>query len=910
MQSLHRNHWGIFLVLFGSFFYTTARAEGVIGTIAGTVYKFPATPINAAQAPLGTIQSIAVDPSGNLFIADDSNHMVFKVTPSAASLQGGVLTIVAGNGSFGYAADGAAAIAVSLGAITGVAADGAGNVYIAEGATAGGGGNRVLIVTPDGKISVYAGCGDAGYGGDGGPATRAWINNVHGLFADGQGNLYIADSGNNRIRKVDSRGIIRTVAGNGTCCFEGDAVPATSTPLNNPSGVFLDDSGRMYIADTDNDRIRRVGTDGSITTIAGSQRGYGGDGGAATQAKLHSPTAAIADPQGNVFIADMSNQRVRRVSPEGIIETVAGNGQAAFVEDPDHPLNSSFRNPLGIAISLGGGLFIADSGNSRVRLLTPSLRPADPSRSRALLTYAGNNNFMFSGEGVQAVQAVFNGASRVAFDESGSMFITDTSNNRVRRVAPNGVITTVAGRGPQGSSGDGGPATDALLNRPVGLAVDEAGNIYIAETTRIRKVDLNGVISTFAGRGGSCASGNGDGGPALKACFSFISDIDLDRAGNMYVADALGSRVRRISPDGTVDTVSVFTGFPMAVTPGPDGSIYISLQALSLARRDGGVIRIAPDGTRSIAVQAMINPGKPAIDLQSAVYVTDHCYGLVPGCENTVIKVVEGNKSIFAGTGEQGYSGDGGPAAAAMLDTPGAVRFDPAGNLCILDSGNNRIRKVYTNPISGLPEPSLSIHLKPGFYIASLTTGDGEHDGNWGMEILAPTGVLAGGLNFGGVVQAQGLPPAFAAVFLPTRQTVRVKLDAQVIPGGDPVKLGLVIRTFDAQRQQVGDAHQGTTSILFEQTLGQGFYIFDVNGIPDSPRATFQISANSDYFSGGADAGGFLAAGLVGFAALYTTEEQDIHIQAFGQPSYGGDGAGAMVLRIYDEQRRLLRTIP
>jgi hypothetical protein len=169
---------------------------------------------------------------------------------------------------------------------------------------------------------------------------------------------------------------------------------------------------------------------------------------------------------------------------------------------------------------------------------------------------------------------------------------------------------------------------------------------------------------------------------------------------------------------------------------------------------------------------------------------------------------------------------------------------------------------------------------------------------------------LAGGLNFGGAVQAQGFPPGFAAVYLPTAQTVRVKLDAQVIAGGDPLKLGIVIRTFDAQRLQVGEAHQGTTSIVFEQALGAGFYIFDVSGIPESPRATFQISANSDYFSGGADAGGFLASGLVGFAALNITEEQDVHIQTFGQPAYGGDGAGAMILRVYDEQRHLLRTIP
>ena len=336
--------------------------------------------------------------------------------------------------------------------------------------------------TAAGTITTIAGTGEYGYGGDGGPAVDAQLSRPWGVAVDGEGNLYIADGDNGRIRKVDSSGTIDTVAGTGRLGFSGDGGPATAARLRFPSGVATDDAGSLYIADQHNQRIRKVDSSGIITTIAGTgARGYGGDGGPAAQARLNHPHGVATDGAGNVYIADYGNQRIRKVDTSGVITTVAGTGE------------------------LGGRV---------------------------------------SGDGGLAVEAQLRNAHGVAMDGAGNLYIADTEGDRIRKVDSSGVITTVAGTGEGGHGGDGGPATAATLKYPTGVAVDDAGNLYIVDCYdhRIRKVDSSGFITTIAGTGEG--GHEGDGGPASQAQLNYPRRVALDGAGSLYITDTGNNRIR------------------------------------------------------------------------------------------------------------------------------------------------------------------------------------------------------------------------------------------------------------------------------------------------------------------------------------------------------------------------------
>jgi len=346
-----------------------------------------------------------------------------------------------------------------------------------------------------GIITTVAGNGGYGVLGDGGPATAAELYAAFGVAVDASGNLFIADQANRRIRKVSASGIITTVAGSGPGGeaagggFSGDDGPATSAQLSGPQSVIVDASGNLFIADTYNNRIRRVSVSGIITTVAGSgPRGFSGDGGPATAASLYYPSDVAVDSAGNLFIADFDNQRIRKVSASGIITTVAGNGTQGFSGDGGPATAASLYYPSGVAVDASGNLFIADSGNSRIRKV---------SASGIITTVAGSGpsgfSSGFSGDGGPATSASLGEPYHVAVDSAGNLFIADTGNSRIRKVSASGIITTVAGSGTDGFSGDGGPAASASLSEPCGVAVDASGNLFIADTynNRIRRVSTS-----------------------------------------------------------------------------------------------------------------------------------------------------------------------------------------------------------------------------------------------------------------------------------------------------------------------------------------------------------------------------------------------------------------------------------
>lgn len=345
--------------------------------------------------------------------------------------------------------------------------------------------------SPSNLITTVAGNGTQGFSGDSGPATVASLNNPQGVTVDGSGNILVVDRVNARIRRVNaSTGVITTVAGNGAAGFGGDGGPAINASLSNPEAVAVDGAGNILIADSFSNRIRHVNVStGVITTVAGNGTyGFSGDGGPALSASLSQPEGVAVDGSGNILIAETGSARIRRVSAStGIIATVAGNGIQGFSGDggpaTSASLSGSFGSPLGVAVDGSGNIFIADTGNGRIRRVNGS--------TGIITTVAGNGVFGFSGDGGPAVTAGLFSPQGVAVDVSGNIFIADRANHRIRRVSGStGVITTVAGNGTLGFGGDGGPAANAALNNPQGVAVDASGNLFIADSdnSRVRKV--------------------------------------------------------------------------------------------------------------------------------------------------------------------------------------------------------------------------------------------------------------------------------------------------------------------------------------------------------------------------------------------------------------------------------------
>lgn len=337
------------------------------------------------------------------------------------------------------------------------------------------------------RITTVAGSGTAGFGGDGGPAATASLRCPFGVALDGRGSLYIADYQNHRVRRVDPNGIITTVAGDGAKGYGGDGGPATAASLKDPAGVALDGEGNVYIADRSNQRVRKVGPDGIITTVAGDGTpGFGGDGGPATVASLNFPHAMVVDGAGDLYIADDYNHRVRKVAADGIITTVAGDGADGFSGDGGPAVAASLHFPHAVAFDGIGNLYIADRYNYRVRKVSPE---------GIITTVAGNGTIGFSGDGGPAATAALNLPQCVVVDGVGNLYITDYGNERVRRVGTDGIITTVAGAGAKGFGGDGGPAALAMLDQPLGIAVDVTGELYIADfgNHRVRKVSGEAV---------------------------------------------------------------------------------------------------------------------------------------------------------------------------------------------------------------------------------------------------------------------------------------------------------------------------------------------------------------------------------------------------------------------------------
>lgn len=324
------------------------------------------------------------------------------------------------------------------------------------------------------NINTFAGNGVVGFTGDGGQATAATTDEPEGVTVDPAGNVYISDESNNRIRKVSTSGIIKTIAGNGVAGYSGDGGQATAAAINGPDGLRLDPAGNLYIADANNERVRKVNTSGVISTLAGTGvGGYSGDGGQGSAAQLSFPTDVAADAAGNVYIADFSNNRIRKVTPAGIITTFAGNGVGGFSGDGGQATAAETGGPYGVRVDAANNVYIAEWTNQRIRKITTA---------GIISTVAGKGISGFSGDGGQATAAEISGPVALTFDAAGNFYIADYLNNRIRKVTVAGVITTYAGNGVGGYSGDGGPATAAEMEEPIDVEMNKTtGCLYEAD---------------------------------------------------------------------------------------------------------------------------------------------------------------------------------------------------------------------------------------------------------------------------------------------------------------------------------------------------------------------------------------------------------------------------------------------
>lgn len=618
----------IALVLVSASFGQTNNYPYILKRLAGA---FPLGDGGPATSALLFYPYAAISDSvGNIYILDSSNERIrivtqdgniatfaqfvgnawdMKMGPDGLLYVGGagsvtkfsktgVSTVVAGTGIYGHNGDGGPAVRARVGDVYAVALDTTGNLFFTDVSTYG---SYIREVTTDGTIHTIAGSSTSGFNGDNQPATAAELYEPSGLTVDSSGNIYVADTMNSRIRKFTVGGTITTVGGNGKYGQPSDS-GATSTPLGSPVGLTLDGAGNLYTVDSDYDVVLKITPQGMLSHMAGNYNTFGAPGdGAATSVSLMMPVNVSSDSAGNLLFTELSH-RVRKIA-NNTVTTVAG--KMHFAGDGGPATAALLNEPNDVALDASGNVFIADGQNYRIRKVAVD---------GTISTFAGNGTPGFPTNGSFAGNAHLPYAYQMATDSSGNLYVA--GGGEVLKITPGGNLSIFAGTGYYGDTGDGGPATAARFEDATGIAVDPNGNVYVADSiaNRVRMISAStGLISAFAGSGTQGRSG--DGGLATGAQLNLFVPAPLaaDSKGNIYIADGLNWSVRMVSPNGIITTVvgngsagdpdnvtANTAGFstPIGLATDAAGNLYVASNDLpSIYRVSGGIIRRIAGGT-------------------------------------------------------------------------------------------------------------------------------------------------------------------------------------------------------------------------------------------------------------------------------------------------------------------------
>ncbi len=661
----------------------TASGQSSITTILGGAPEG----VNALSASLNNPTAVVSDKSGNVYIALSGAHQIVRID------SGGLIRLVAGTGLAGTGGDGGPATQAQLSQPSGMVLDAYGNLYVADSQT-----HRIRKIDTSGIITTYAGNGKAAYAGDGGPANLASLKSPNAMAFDRNGNMLVADTGNHEIRIITPDGTINPFAGDATRSSGGDDGPAIGAGLDTPAGIAVDANNNVYIADTNNEVIRMVTPDGTISLFAGKAlAAYRGDGSDALKAYFNTPTTLSFDSKGNLYILDLGNDRIRRITTDGIINSYAGTGLRGASGDGGIAKAANIA-AAGIFIDNRDNLLIADGTNNRVRIVTPGDGVIDTLAGVGLISYnprgivvdgniiyfsdtsnhrvrrfnlgtgqidlvAGSGFGGFAGDGADALAASLNSPRGLAMDAQKNLYIADSANNRIRRITSEGFINTIVGDGTSATTGDGGLATVAQINNPYDVAIDAGGSVYILERLGhvIRKATVGGNITTIAGTG-TPGTNDSETGVALQQNLNYAQALAVDRQGNLLVADTNNDRVRMITTDGNIKTIAGTA----------DNDFY----------GDGGPANAA----------ALRGPTGVAVDAAGNIYISDTI--------NDAIRMItlDGNIKTIAGTpgpnDRPTFTGDGSPATAFSLNRPNGVAPGPNGTVIVCDTNNQRVRKI------------------------------------------------------------------------------------------------------------------------------------------------------------------------------------------------------------------------
>jgi sugar lactone lactonase YvrE len=771
---------------------------------------------------------VAADANGNVYVADTANHTIRKISPL------GSVSTLAGLAGFSGTNDGSGTSA-RFNLPQALAVDAQGNVYVADTAN-----HTIRKVTSAGLVSTLAGTpGTNGY--TDGTGRAAQFNQPAGLAIDANGILYVADSANFTIRKVTSAGAVTTLAGSVGTLGSADGTNGVAR-FNWPVGLAADTFGNVYVADYYNHAIRRLapsGTDWVASTLAGLGGVFGGVDGTNSSARFFFPQGLAVDAVGNVYVAEAGNQTIRKITPTGSVTTLAGSVGSYGSADGSGP-SAQFRNPQALAFA-GANLFVADTGNGTIRQMT---------LSGAVTTLAGSPS-VGATDGAGS-NGRFSAAGAATVDSSGNIYVADTENSTIRKITPAGAVITLAGLAGRNGSADGTGST-ARFSSPQGVAVDAAGNIYVADTANhtIRKVTAAGVVTTLAGLPGT--SGVLDGGGST-ARFYEPEGLACDSSGNLYVADTWNHTIRQVTSAGVVSTLAGLAGNfgtndgtgsgarfyePQGVTVDSQGNVYVADTANHTLRKitSAGVVTTlagssgvyaSADGTGANA--RFYAPAQLGCDGAGNVYVADYF-------NQTLRKVTPGGVvTTVAGLAGTGGSADG-TGAAARFSLPACVAIGTNGAFYAVDSANNTLRlgALITNGAPAIVAQPQSQTLDEGstFNVSVSAVGSPAPSYQWRFNSTNISGATGSSYSRPGVLPTDA--GSYSVVVANANGNV-TSADAQLTVNGAPLITGQP----QNQNPPLGQSATFSVGVMGAQPLSYQ-WLFNAAPIQGATNASFSL---------------------------------------------------------------------